>query len=194
MRSKLPAAEQFEAWVMEDVLPAIRQHGGYLTPKLTADALIDPDVIINLATQLKQNREKLASIRKAVSSLQTTLALAEAEKAKVSEELAVATPKAILVDEVFARPKHDGSERLFKLQDVVRKLARVNTLAIKRDLERLGYLYKRAGVYRVYSLYRDKLFTEKYDCRNGKTDIYATKEGAALISKLHKDKRLTMKG
>lgn len=52
IRSKLPAAEQFEEWVMEEVLPAIRKHGGYLTPQLTAEALMDPDVIINLATSL----------------------------------------------------------------------------------------------------------------------------------------------
>ena len=30
MRSKLPAAEQFEAWVTETVLPAIRQDGMYI--------------------------------------------------------------------------------------------------------------------------------------------------------------------
>lgn len=30
IRSKLPAAEQFEAWVMETVLPAIRQDCGYV--------------------------------------------------------------------------------------------------------------------------------------------------------------------
>ena len=30
IRSKLPSAERFEAWVMEEVLPAIRKTGGYL--------------------------------------------------------------------------------------------------------------------------------------------------------------------
>lgn len=29
MRSKLPAAEQFEEWVVGEVLPSIRKHGGY---------------------------------------------------------------------------------------------------------------------------------------------------------------------
>ena len=49
IKSKLPAAEQVEAWVMEEVLPAIRKHGGDLISKLTYEALTDPDVIFNLA-------------------------------------------------------------------------------------------------------------------------------------------------
>lgn len=32
LRSKLPAAERFEAWLMEEVLPSIRQAGRYETP------------------------------------------------------------------------------------------------------------------------------------------------------------------
>ncbi|GHB30678.1 BRO-N domain-containing protein [Salinicola rhizosphaerae] len=32
VRSKLPSAERFEAWVFEEVLPAIRQHGRYEAP------------------------------------------------------------------------------------------------------------------------------------------------------------------
>ena len=30
MRSKLPAAEQFEEWVVGTVLPALRKNGGYV--------------------------------------------------------------------------------------------------------------------------------------------------------------------
>lgn len=38
MRSKLPSAEKFEAWVMDDVLPTIRKTGGYIA---------DPEKFIN---------------------------------------------------------------------------------------------------------------------------------------------------
>lgn len=54
--SKLPAAVQFEAWVFDEVLPAIRQRGGYLTPEAAEKALTDPDFIIRLATDLKRAR------------------------------------------------------------------------------------------------------------------------------------------
>lgn len=33
MKSKLPQAERFEEWVVGEVLPSIRKHGGYLTPQ-----------------------------------------------------------------------------------------------------------------------------------------------------------------
>ena len=57
MRSNLPGAERFQDWVVEEVLPAIRKHGGYLTPTQLEEALLNPDVLIRLATQLKEERE-----------------------------------------------------------------------------------------------------------------------------------------
>jgi anti-repressor protein len=38
-------------------LPAIRKHGGYLTDKKIEEALYNPDTLIKLATQLKEERE-----------------------------------------------------------------------------------------------------------------------------------------
>ena len=58
IRSKLPAAEKFERWVFDEVLPAIRKHGGYLTPEKIEDVLLNPDTIIKLATELKEERAK----------------------------------------------------------------------------------------------------------------------------------------
>lgn len=55
-QSKLPAAEPFQDWVYEEVLPTIRKHGGYLTDEKLEEALLNPDTIIQLATQLKQER------------------------------------------------------------------------------------------------------------------------------------------
>lgn len=60
--SKLPNAEQFEAWIFDEVLPAIRRQGGYLTPEATEKALTDPDFIIQLATSLKNERTKRAQL------------------------------------------------------------------------------------------------------------------------------------
>ena len=57
IRSNLPGAERFQGWVVEEVLPASRKHGGYLTPKKLEEALLNPDVLIRLATQLKEERE-----------------------------------------------------------------------------------------------------------------------------------------
>lgn len=56
--SKLPSAEKFECWVFDTVLPSIRKHGGYLTPDKIAEAILNPDTIIKLATALKEEQER----------------------------------------------------------------------------------------------------------------------------------------
>lgn len=58
MRSKLPNAERFQDWVVEEVLPSIRKHGAYMTAE-TIEAVADnPDLLIRLAQNLKAEREK----------------------------------------------------------------------------------------------------------------------------------------
>lgn len=57
-RSKLVAAETFECWIFEEVLPSVRKYGGYLTPAALESALLNPDVIIKLATDLKRTQEQ----------------------------------------------------------------------------------------------------------------------------------------
>lgn len=52
MRSKLPAAERFEEWVVSEVLPSIRRHGGYITGQ---DDAADPEVIMAKALQVAQS-------------------------------------------------------------------------------------------------------------------------------------------
>ncbi|MGZ7298081.1 BRO-N domain-containing protein, partial [Streptococcus pyogenes] len=56
LKSKLPSAKKFKRWVTSEVLPAIRKHGGYLTPEKVEEALLNPDTIIQLATKLKEER------------------------------------------------------------------------------------------------------------------------------------------
>ena len=58
MRSNLPNAEQFQDWVCDEVLPSIRKHGGYLTPDKIEEVLSNPDTIIRLAMQLKDEQSK----------------------------------------------------------------------------------------------------------------------------------------
>lgn len=58
MRSKLPNAELFQDWVCKEVIPSIRKHGAYLTPEKIEEALLNPDTIIKLATNLKKEQER----------------------------------------------------------------------------------------------------------------------------------------
>lgn len=58
MKSKLPEAEKFQDWVCNDVLPSIRKHGTYMTEQTLEKALLSPDYLIRLATQIKEERQK----------------------------------------------------------------------------------------------------------------------------------------
>ena len=57
MKSKLPSAEKFESWVMDEILPSIRKHGAYMTNEVIERTLTDPDYLIQLATALKEERQ-----------------------------------------------------------------------------------------------------------------------------------------
>lgn len=52
MKSKLPSAERFEAWVVDEVLPSIRKHGGYISGQ---DTLSD-DELMARALQVAQRK------------------------------------------------------------------------------------------------------------------------------------------
>lgn len=69
LSSKLPGAKQFRRWVTAEVLPSIRKHGAYMTPETIEKVLTDPDTIIQLATALKEERQK----RKALETENTAL-------------------------------------------------------------------------------------------------------------------------
>ncbi|MGV3235369.1 phage antirepressor [Latilactobacillus curvatus] len=55
--SKLPAAKEFKRWVTKEVLPSIRKNGAYLTMEKAEEILLNPDTIINLAQQVKNERQ-----------------------------------------------------------------------------------------------------------------------------------------
>lgn len=56
--SKLPSAKKFKRWVTSEVLPNIRKTGAHLTSDTIEKVLTDPDTIIQIATQLKEERAK----------------------------------------------------------------------------------------------------------------------------------------
>lgn len=93
--SKLPAAEKFESWIFDDVLPTIRKHGMYATDEL----LNNPDLLISLAQELKDER----TLR---NRLQSTV---EANKPKVIFADAVSAGKtSILIGELAKLIKQNG--------------------------------------------------------------------------------------
>ena len=64
LRSNKPEAKAFSKWVRSEVLPSIRKHGVYMTPEAIEKTLFNPDFIINLATELKTERNKRIELEK----------------------------------------------------------------------------------------------------------------------------------
>lgn len=91
-KSELPSAEKFESWIFDDVLPSIRKHGMYATDEL----LDNPDLLIEVATKLKEER----------------IARVEAEK-----KVAILKPKAEFYDDVA------GSKDAIEMSEVAKVLA-----------------------------------------------------------------------
>lgn len=127
LRSKIPSARQFKRWVTHDVIPAIRKHGGYLTPEATEKALHDPDFIIRLANDLKAERAK----REALES-----------------ENAVMLPKAEYCDAVLRSPT-------LAPVNMIAKDYGMSAVQFNKLLERYGIQYKRAGMWYLKKEYQD---------------------------------------
>ena len=172
-RSDKPRALPFQRWMAGEVLPAIRRHGGYLSPDKLAEALLSPDTLIQLAHNLKAAQEKAAA--------------EERLRLEVEEKLEEAQPKAETYDKVVAPSR-------LSVTQFARRLHGVNINAVKRSLMEAGYLYKPDHVtYRVYSRYRDVFFAEKYDREYGFHHIIALPAGQQLMVHLYNSGRLIMR-
>ena len=75
MKSKLPSAQRFEKWVMEEVLPNIRKHGAYMNEDVINQTLENPDFLIELAMKLKEEKERKRLAEEKAKMLENTIAM-----------------------------------------------------------------------------------------------------------------------
>lgn len=58
MKAKNENAEKFQALVADEIIPSIRKHGAYLTPQVQDQILNNPDLLISLATKIKEEQTR----------------------------------------------------------------------------------------------------------------------------------------
>ena len=109
LSSKLPTAKKFKRWVTSEVLPTIRKHGAYMTDDALHKAITEPDFLIRLATELKQEKEARQQAEQQI----------EADRPKVLFAGAVsASHTSILIGDLAKLLKQNGYEtgqkRLFQ--------------------------------------------------------------------------------
>jgi len=67
IRSKLPSAQRFEKWVFDEVLPAIRRNGGYMTESLVQQVIRNPELIYSFAQRMMEEHARNEELEKALS-------------------------------------------------------------------------------------------------------------------------------
>lgn len=126
LSSKLPTAKEFKHWVTSEVLPTIRKHGAYMTPAKIEEVLTDPDTIIQLATQLKQEREGRLIAEQKVNEL---------------------TPKATYYDKVLS------DKSLVTITQIAKDYG-MSGRAMNRKLHELKVIYKQGQTWLLYAKYQ----------------------------------------
>jgi len=82
--SRKPEAKAFRKWVTKEVLPSIRKHGAYMTDNIIERTLADPDYLIQLATALKNERQKRIEAEQSVKDAQPAITFTKAVSGSVS--------------------------------------------------------------------------------------------------------------
>ncbi len=150
IKSQLPSAERFEKWVFDDVIPSIRKHGMYAVDELVNN----PDLLIKVATELKEERQKNRKLENAVQKMD-----------KVIGEMA---PKVNYVDVILKS----------KSTVLVTQIAQDYGMSAKtfnKKLNDLGIQYKVGRQWILYADYQGKGFVHSRTIditrSNGQSDV-----------------------
>lgn len=130
--SKLLSAKRFKRWVTSEVLPAIRKHGGYLTDAKLQEALLNPDTIITLATQLKREKEARLMAEQRANELST---------------------KADYCDVILA------NKSLVTITQIAKDYG-MSGKAMNQLLHEKGVIYKQGSVWLLYAKYQGTGWTQ----------------------------------
>lgn len=138
LRSDKPQAKPFRKWVTSEVLPTIRKHGAYMTEQTLEKALFNPDFLIELATQLKN--EQARSKR-----LETTVAVQE-------QQIAELKPRADYTDKIL------HNKGLVTITQIAKDYG-MSGNKLNEMLHELGVQYKQSSQWLLYAKYQDKGYT-----------------------------------
>jgi prophage antirepressor-like protein len=141
-KSKLPSAEQFEKWVVEDVLPSIRKTGAYVTPATAMELLQDPKNLIQLLTNFAQEQEKRKELEQKLEVVSHELVVKDRQLIEVH-------PKVVFHDEVLS------AAGTFTSTNIAKSL-NMSAIELNKLLYKLNVIYKRSKTWYPYQKYQDK--------------------------------------
>lgn len=170
-RSKLPSAQAFESWVVDEVLPVIRKHGLWAKDELIDKIIADPAFGIELLREFQKTKQQLAEARTANGVL--------------SQQLAEARPKVSYYDVVLQSTELVSVTQIAK--DYGMSAKRLNKL-----LADCGMQFKQGGMWFLYQNYARLGLTQSethaIDAVHSRMHIYWTQKGRLFIYDLLKSR------
>ena len=146
MQSRKPIAKQFKKEV-KAVLKSIRKHGAYMTPETLEQVLLNPDTMIKLCMQLKEEQNKNGEL--------------QLKNAELTVNNQIMKPKADYFDELVERGTLTNFRETAKLFDV-REKEFINFLIDKKYIYRdkkgklVPYANKNNGLFATKETYNEK--------------------------------------
>ena len=172
VKSQLPAAEQFERWVFDEVLPDIRKHGMYTSESLLDDILKNPDLGIRLFTEYKEAKEEARKLK-----------LSNAQQKQIIGEL---QPKASYYDAIL---QNNATVPITKIA----KDYGMSGRAMNALLKELGVQYKMGNTWLLYQQYADQGYTQSrthlLDNGHSVMNTYWTQKGRLFLYDFLKNER-----
>lgn len=132
IRSKLPAAERFEHWVFDEVLPCIRKHGAYIIGEILEEAAKNQKIAVELTAKLQSEREKTAALK---------------------EYTEILTPKARYCDQILQ------SKNAVPVSLIAKEYG-MSAAAFNKLLHHLRIQYKTGDAWLLYQTYAKKGYTK----------------------------------
>ena len=146
MQSRKPIAKQFKKEV-KAVLKSIRKHGAYMTTETLEQVLLNPDTMIKLCMQLKEEQNKNGEL--------------QLKNAELTVNNQIMKPKADYFDELVERGTLTNFRETAKLFDV-REKEFINFLIDKKYIYRdkkgklVPYANKNNGLFATKETYNEK--------------------------------------
>lgn len=172
IRSNLPAAEHFERWVFDEVLPSIRKFGLYATDELVDQMLGNPEYGIRILTEYKQAKEKARQL--------------ELENAKHKQIIGELRPKASYYDLILQ------NKSLVPITKIAKDYG-MSGQAMNKLLHQLGVQYKMGNTWLLYQDYADQGYTQSkthtIDAEKSVMHTYWTQKGRLFLYDLLKNER-----
>lgn len=146
-QSRKAEAEEFTEYVTGTILPTIRKHGAYMNEQTLEQALTNPDFLIRLATELKEEQQKRKEL--------------EARNSQLTVENQIMMPKAEYFDELVDRNlltniRETAKELKVKEKEFIQFLLDKKYLYRDKKGKLVPYAEKNKGLFEIKECFNER--------------------------------------